>query len=167
MENKTETFSWDSLPENAEQLAGMAEMALDTPFKAAALTVVALCRYGADPRASVDMLNALKGPTPLSAYEEQFLRDRLAGKAYKPFSFFAGAVPDNDYTPSNPYTLSIRAGASSFSEAGYATLYVQSSGADTPRQIKLREKPSSGQWFLWEQFLLSDIRTPAAADPWK
>ena len=49
---------------------------------------------------------------------------------------------------------------------GYLTLHVRSGGADSPRQIRLRKKPSTGQWFLWEQFLLSDIRVPVAADPW-
>ena len=39
-------------------------------------------------------------------------------------------------------------------------------GADSARQIRLRTKPSTGQWFLWEQFLLSDIRVPVSADPW-
>ena len=35
-----------------------------------------------------------------------------------------------------------------------------------PRQIRLRTKPSTGEWFLWEQFILSDIRPPKSADPW-
>ena len=59
----------------------------------------------------------------------------------------------------NPYSRS------NISE-GYLTLQVNSGGADSPRQIKLRSKPSTGQWFLWEQFLLADIRQPVAADPW-
>ena len=49
---------------------------------------------------------------------------------------------------------------------GYLTLYIKSGGGDNPRQVKLRTKPSTGQWFLWEQFLLSDIRQPVSADPW-
>ena len=36
-----------------------------------------------------------------------------------------------------------------------------------PRPIKLRQKPSTGEWFLWEYSSpLSGIRTPAAQDPW-
>jgi len=45
-------------------------------------------------------------------------------------------------------------------------MYVTSGGADSPRPIKLRKKPSTGQWFLNEIQCLSDIRTPVAADPW-
>ena len=48
---------------------------------------------------------------------------------------------------------------------GYAKLFVRSSGEDSPRQIDLRRK-GDGRWFLWEQFLLSDIRIPANEDPW-
>lgn len=33
-------------------------------------------------------------------------------------------------------------------------------------QIKLRSRPSTGQRFLWEQFLLSDIRPPVGSAPW-
>lgn len=35
-----------------------------------------------------------------------------------------------------------------------------------PRPLKLRNKPSTGQWFLWEQQLLTGIRIPEEADPW-
>ena len=34
-----------------------------------------------------------------------------------------------------------------------------------PRPITLRRK-GSGQWFLWEQALMTGIRAPASADPW-
>lgn len=42
--------------------------------------------------------------------------------------------------------------------------YIRSSGADSPRPIKLRQK--GNQWFLWEQYLMPDIRKPKSADPW-
>ncbi len=33
--------------------------------------------------------------------------------------------------------------------------------------MKLRQKASTGQWFLWEySSILSGIRIPAAQDPW-
>ena len=36
---------------------------------------------------------------------------------------------------------------------------------DSPRPIKLRRK-GNGQWFLWEQYLMTGIRIPTSADPW-
>ena len=83
-------------------------------------------------------------------------------------SFFAGSSPENNYTPSMPYRVVVSENPYSRSQLaeGYLTLYVNCSGADSPRPLKLRKKPSTGQWFLWEQQLLAGIRIPAAADPW-
>ncbi|MGI5849502.1 MAG: DUF6935 domain-containing protein [Christensenellales bacterium] len=164
---KNETFLFTDLPCNIDVLKALPEATLSTPYQTAALTVLALCRYEDNPQEAVEMLNYLKGPQPLSNYEVQFLRDRLTGKGYKPFSFFHGATPENNYTPAQPYQITIFDGAYSFQEAGYAKLMIRSSGADSPREIKLREKPSSGQWFLWENYLLSDIRTPKSIGSWE
>lgn len=158
------TFVFAALPQNAAELRALPEFALSDPFMTAALTVAALCRYEADPNAAVDMLNELRGPRPLSNFEIQFLRDRLAGKGYKPFSYFNGAAPANNYTPAKPYTITIRDDPYSYQNEGYARLQLRSFGADNPRQVTLRRKGS--QWMLWEQMLLSDIRTPAKDDPW-
>ena len=158
------SFVFKSLPQNLEELKSLPEFAMSDPFMTAALTVAVLCRYEADPNAAVEMLNALKGPRPLSTYEIQFLRDRLAGKGDKPYSFFQGASPANNYTPDQPYTIKIRDDPYSYQNEGYARLQLQSFGADNPRPITLRQKGE--QWLLWEQMLLSDIRTPAKDDPW-
>jgi hypothetical protein len=163
---KSETFTFQCLPGNVAELQALPEAAMQTPFQAAALTVAALCAWGDNPQAAIEMLDFLKGPQPLSGYDKQFLRDRLQGKAYKPFSFFAGATPANYYTPDRPYSITVQENPYSYQEAGYAKLYIQSNGADSPRPIQLRQKPSTGQWFLWEQMLLSDIREPREDDPW-
>lgn len=158
------TFVFPRLPNNVEELRAMPEFALSDPFMTAALTVAVLCRYEADPEAAVAMLNELRGPRPLTAFEIQFLRDRLAGKGYKPFSFFRGASPSNNYTPAEPCTITIRDDPYTYQNEGYARLQLQSFGADSPRPVTLRQK--GDQWMLWEQMLLADIRTPAKDDPW-
>lgn len=113
------------------------------------------------------MLDFLKGAEDLSPYEKQFIKERLRdGKVYKCFSYFAGANPANNYTPTMPYTFTVSASPYSFTTEYWATLYVTSGGADSPRTIKLREKPSTGQWFLNEIQYLSDIRLPVGSDPW-
>lgn len=157
--NKTFTFS--SIPTDASQV----QPAKDA-FEAAALTVLVLCNYKNSPEKTIEMLNVLKGPQPMSQYDMQFLRDRLKGKEYKPFSFFAGSSPENGYTPAMPLTITVEDNPYSYNEQGYAMLYIRSSGADSIRQIKLRTKPSTGEWFLWENYLLSDIRIPVSQDPW-
>ena len=157
-------FVFQNLPGSREALRQLPEFAMTDPFMTAALTVAVLCNYEKDPQETILMLNELKGPRPLSTYEIQFLRDRLAGKGYKPFSFFRGATPANNYTPECPYTIVVSDDPYSYQNEGYARLQMKSFGADNPRPITLRRKGE--KWMLWEQMLLADIRTPAKDDPW-
>ena len=164
------TYTFNSLPQNLEQLQALPEASLTDPYAVAALTIAALTRYGTSTGDCIKMLNWLKGPEPLSGYDAQFIRERLQGKEYKPFSFFKGATPNNNYTPSRPYKITVDSNQYSFQTDGngyeWASLLVTSGGADNPRHIKLRKKGSTGQWFLVEILCLGDIRTPAAADKW-
>ena len=156
------------LPINLAQLQAMPEGNLRKPEHTAALTIAALCIYPINREASLEMLHYLQGPRGITPYDKQFLEDRFRDKDYVPRSYFAGSTPQNNYEPAEPYTVTVFENPYSRSQIneGYLTLHVNSGGADSPRQIKLRHKPSTGQWFLWEQFLLSDIRKPVSADPW-
>ena len=136
------------------------------PYGVAALVIAALCRYETNPEDCFEMLNWLKGPESLSTYEKQFIKERLTGKTYKPRSYFQGATPNNNYTPSNPYKFRPESNPYTFQNAGWATIWVRSGGADNPRSIKLRQKGSTGEWFLNDIQCLSDIRTPANENPW-
>ena len=99
--NQTVTFTFQELPESLAQMQALPEASLDTPFKTAALTVCALCAYGADKNIGKEMLNWLRGPRPLNGQDISFLNDRFRdGKSYIPFSYFVGASPENGYTPS-------------------------------------------------------------------
>lgn len=98
--NQTVTFTFQALPESLAQMQALPEASLDTPFKTAALTVCALCAYGADKNIGLEMLNWLRGPRPMNGQEISFLNDRFRdGKSYIPFSYFVGASPENGYTP--------------------------------------------------------------------
>ncbi|MCI5656067.1 MAG: hypothetical protein SOT80_06695 [Candidatus Pseudoruminococcus sp.] len=164
--NKHEKFTFSALPESLEQMQALPEASLDSPYKTAALTVCALCAYAADKQVGTEMLNWLRGPRPLNGADISFLNDRFRdGKTYIPFSYFAGAIPDNDYTPTQPFTITIESNQYSNAEQGYMKLFIPCGGADSPRPIKLRMK-GDGRWFLWEQYLLTGIREPKSADPW-
>lgn len=165
--SKRETFTFASLPESLAEMQSLPEASLDTPYKAAALTVLALCAYAADKNIGTEMLNWLRGPRPLNGQEISFLNDRFRdGKTYLPFTYFAGSTPENNYTPTQPYTITIESNHTSDGEAGYMKLFIPCGGADDPRPIKLRQRGSDGKWFLWEQYLLTGVRTPKADDPW-
>lgn len=161
------SYTFQTLPTSVEQLKALPGTSLKDPYSVAAMTVAALASYESDQKACMDMLNYLKGPEEMSKLAMQQLADRLRGKSYKVMSFFDGATPDNNYTPSKPYTVRVTSNSYSFQESGWATLYVTSGGADSPRPVKLRQKQSTGEWFLNDIQFLGDIRTPAAADPWR
>ena len=167
-DNTSYTVVLPQLPSDLAQLQQMPEGTLQKPEHTAALTIAALCLYPVDKEAALEILEFLHGPRGRSNYDKQFLADRFRDKDYVPRSYLAGAVPQNNYAPTEPYTVTVFENPYSRDQIaeGYLTLHVRSGGADSPRQIKLRHKPSTGQWFLWEQFLLSDIRPPVAADPW-
>ena len=153
--NKREKFTFASLPESLAEMQALPE------------AILALCAYAADKNIGLEMLNWLRGPRPLNGQEISFLNDRFRdGKTYLPFTYFVGATPDNNYTPSQPYTIIIESNHVSGEEKDYMKLFIPCGGADDPRPIKMRQRGSDGKWFLWEQYLLAGVRTPKEADPW-
>ena len=162
---KNETFTFQALPTNVDELKSLPEADLSTPFKTAALTVLAINHYEKNREACFAMLDFLHGPSPLTPSTKQFFLDRLGGKMYVARSFLGGTSPDNDYTPAEPYTVTVTDNPYSYVNDGYAKLFIHSSGADSDREIVLRRK--GDQWMLWdEKFLLGDIRIPKSDDAW-
>ncbi|MBO6060888.1 MAG: hypothetical protein J6P98_02045 [Clostridia bacterium] len=168
--DKTKKVVFDSLPETVEQFKALPGADLKDPYKVAALAVVALDTYGRDREAALAMLDSLRGPRPLTQLDRTFINDRfMDGNDYVLRSYFEGTSPENDYTPSLPYTIKVMEHAPSrdnYSQ-GYLRLYLRSSGADSERFIDLRHKPSTDQWFVWEyEGLMPGIRIPQSKDAW-
>lgn len=163
--NKTERIVFDTLPQSYEQFINLPSAAMSTSFQTAAMTVLALCFYPQNSELSLKMLDFLRGPRPLNGADKQFIADRFRAKDYVPRSYFVGSTPENDYQPNAPYTVEVSENQYSYEEQGIAKLFISSGGADSPRPIKLR-KAKDGKWYLWEQFLLTDIRKPESTNPW-
>ena len=160
------TISFERIPATLDELKALPEASLKEPEFGAALFVAAMMNYKDDPATAISMLEFLKGPAGVSEYEKQFIKDRLSdGKEYVVRSYFAGTSPENDYTPSVPYSVTPERELS-FEENGRARIFMKSSGADSPRMIKMRLKASTGEWFIEEELILSDIRIPKNMDPW-
>ena len=149
-------------------LAEFRNLSLNTPDEVVAGFLCALNLYVKNPNEGVEAMNLLRGPRPMTPYDSQFLRDRLRGKEYLPLAYFEGATPENGYTPRAPYRLNVLADPRPQDiEPGYLRVFLKTAGADSPRPMKLRQKASTGEWFLWEySSILSGIRIPAAEDPW-
>lgn len=153
----------EHLPQSAEEIP-----VCKNPYDAAAYAIAAIIRYTEDKEAGEAMINKIKGPEPLNARERQILKERLNGKEYIARSYVLGTSPANGYTISAPIRIEISENSYSYIEAHYAKLFVKSSGADSPRPVVLREKPSTGEWFLWRhESLLVGTRQPAGSSAWE
>lgn len=152
----------NKLPKSAEEIPSFYN-----PYDVAAYAVAAFIRYTENVTEGEAMLNKLKGPESLNPFGKQFLRDRLRGKEYVARSYIIGTSTENGYAIHAPYKVKVESNPYSFQEAHYARLLVTSSGADNPRWITMREKPSTGEWFLWNyEGALADIRPPKGASAW-
>lgn len=156
-------ITYQSLPAN---IAEFTSADLSRPEATCALFLAALLLFDQDKDAGTEAMNVLRGPRPLSGYDVQFLRDRLRGKSYLPLAYFEGATPQNNYTPSKPYTLQVLPDPRPQNiEPGYLRVFLKTTGADSPRPMKLRQKGEN--WYLWEySSILSGIRIPEQEDPW-
>ena len=165
-DNQFWKVTFDELPTTLDMQLALPQSSLQEPHYASALLIPALCLWPSNQNTALEMINFLKGPQALSQHEILFINERMRGKEYLPFSYFRGTTPENGYEPSQPYSVTIFTVPASFDQAGYAKLYLKSSGADSPRPVQVRKKESTGEWFLWEQMLLSEIRPPVSTDPW-
>ena len=168
--HKKYTYRFNKLPETLDELKAMPGADLKDPNVTAALTVCALCEFAHDREASVAMLNYLKGPRPMTQMDISFVRDRfMDGVDYIPRSYLNGTTVENDYAPAVPYSIDVwELNHSRDSiDQNYLRLFLNSSGADSPRYVDLRLKPSTGEWFLWEfGGILSGIRIPQSKNEW-
>lgn len=160
------TLEFSRLPVSAAEVEEMDSIYYQTPEYAVGMFIAILCHYPDDAEETLRMLEVINGPETITDYDKSFLKDRMEDRNYKPFSFLEGSSPDNDYTPTKPYKLTVYTASNTYDEDGYARLMMQSSGADSKRPIMVRKKESTGEWFFWDHGLLPDIRTPVSQDPW-
>ena len=158
-------ITFDKLPANLEELKAMPIASLSEPEYGAALFVAVMMHYTVNKEETFEMIDYLNGPYEVTEYQKQFIADRMADGAYVVRSFFKGTSPDNDYTPSMPYTIETERGFDQETD-GRMRILLTSSGADTKRHILLRHKVSTNQWFIEDQMLLAMIRAPKSQDPW-
>lgn len=159
------TITFEKLPGNLEELKAMPQASLDQPEYGAALFVAVMMHYMVNKEETFEMLDFLNGPYEVTPFQKQFLADRMADGDYVVRSFFNGTSPDNDYTPSMPYTIETEKGFDHEID-GRMRIFLKSSGADSKRYITMRHKPSTNQWFVEEQLILSMIRKPKSQDEW-
>ena len=168
IKQKKETVTFDRIPETVDELKALPQANLQNPFGVVALVILAMNNFNRDLDKCKEMLTFLKGPGTLMNQEISRMNDQLKGKDYLMRSYFEGTTPENNYKPTEPYKITVFDHPNSYDNEkdGYVTLWVKSSGSDSDRQVRLRKKQSTGEWFLNEEYLTPGIKTPQEADPW-
>ena len=168
IKQKKETFTFDRIPETLDEMKALPQANLQNPFGVVALVILAMNNFNRDLDKCKEMLAFLKGPGTLMNQEISRMNDQLKGKDYLMRSYFEGTTPENNYKPTEPYKITVFDHPNSYDNEkdGYVTLWVKSSGSDSDRQVRLRKKQSTGEWFLNEEYLTPGIKTPQEADPW-
>ena len=141
---------------------------LSDPYEVAADVIVCFQIYENDPDLAIELLNYLKGPESASEFEKNFIKEQFKQYPYVARSYNQGSTPDNNYT-TDKIKIAVNKHPYSNSDEGYISLALKSSGADTPRNVKLRYKPSDDAWYVFSDSyygLLAGIRIPTEADPW-
>lgn len=158
---------YQSIPTTFEEFMSLDGTDLKNEFKVAALTIIMLNVYANDAETGKKILDYLNGPENVSAVDTQFIENRFMDeKQYVVRSFFKSTSPENNYT-CDRYVVEVMETEYSRKEENYVTLYLQSTGADNLRELVLRRKPSTNQWFVWNyKPLLGSIRVPAEKDSW-
>ena len=159
-----QAIQFSMIPMTLAQFTALPQAGMQSPYETAAMFVVALNLYLQDKDEFTAMMNYLKGPDPITPRELSLLKTQVTD--YLPRSYFAGATPQNDYAPTQPYTVVISDNPYSYVEQGSAKLFVHCGGADTPRPISIR-LAKDGKWCLTGYAsLLSGIRKPESTNPW-
>ena len=143
------------------------------PNMVVALLVHTFCNYDKDNKDKMfDMLQYLMGDfQPLSPLAKQNITDRMMQNDKYPYigkSYFVGATPANDYTPSVPYKIEVKENPYTDVEEGFKRLLVKSGGADSDRIVTVR-LAKDGNYYVWSDTymaLLADIRGKESSNPW-
>ena len=170
IETKSKTFTFASLPTTVDELKALQGGDMKEPFASAAMTVLALNMYYTNKEAGIAAFDYVMGPDALSNLAISGIDMSIMQNGDKvAMSYFEGATPDNNYQPRTPYTLKVYEYSNSKDvyEDGYYRLFVKSGGADSERQITLRNKKSTGEWFATEfASLYMGIKQGKEEDPW-
>lgn len=169
------SVSIDILPEKLEDFVALRDRVAVTPQGGAAVLVAALLLYVRDRDLGLQCLSAIMTHERLSeghgGYDGRRVRtadaQHVAGQfkkqTYLPASYIKGATPANGYElPAPPYVVECSGNPYSGDlESGTYKVFVECSGASTPRPVTLK-RDQQGLWKAHEWSTLTvGIQRPA------
>ncbi len=158
--------SFNNLPNSFNEFSTLVNEGLTVPQKTCALFICAVNILSQNTTEGLEAINLLKGPQPLSEFDKSWFKDRISDKKYLAMAYFNGATPENNYTPTKPYSITfIEDPRPQDCEPGYMRLQIKTPAFDSPRYMKLRQKGKN--WYLWDvNSIMVGVRIPKQDDPW-
>ena len=171
---KQVTFTFNALPRNIEELKTLEvdnRKYFESQYFVTALFICCLNRMADNSTDAWEMINYLRthtatvGQNGISLVSnldmQNIVQSNLVGKDSNGFpvvnglrSFFAGATPENLYTPTTPYKVTVVEAAADpiLTENGvtYARLHVISGGADSAQGPLTLRKTNNHGWLIWD-----------------
>ena len=171
---KQVTFTFNALPRNIEELKTLEvdnRKYFESQYFVTALFICCLNRMADNSTDAWEMINYLRthtatvGQNGISLVSnldmQSIVQSNLVGKDSNGFpvvnglrSFFAGATPENLYTPTTPYKVTVVEAAADpiLTENGvtYARLHVISGGADSAQGPLTLRKTNNHGWLIWD-----------------
>lgn len=147
----------DKVPTTTQEFVELRNRIATTPHGGAAIMVLAILAYSENQKTGQDFLtiaidgayltdkaDGYQGKAPLARYMQNF-KMRIADRPYVARSYIQGTSPDNGYTIGPlPLVIKIKQQSNDVNDSA-ARLFIYSTGADTPRPLRLK-KNDKGLW---------------------
>lgn len=114
---------------------------LNDSYEVAADVIVCFQIYENDPDLALELPDYLKGPESALESEKNFIKEQFKQYPYVTRSYNQRSTPDSNYNVAK-IKIAVNKHQYSNDEEGYISLTLQSGDVDSPRNVKLRYKPS-------------------------
>lgn len=160
------SIEFSALPETLAEFETLIDEDFSQPEEAAGLFFCAVNLLSINADEGIAAINMLKGPVELSDVDKSWFKDRISDKLYLARAYFEGSTPENNYAPTEPYTILFQEDPRPGDvEEGYMRFYVDTPAFDSARYIKLRQHKDN--WYIWDiNNIMVGVREPAEEDPW-
>ena len=177
----TYTYTFSTIPTNVEELKQYNISGDDGRYKVLALYIMSLRTWKPENQTDCEEMIGYLCNKQLSVYEKQRLAEQMKKSKqylYLGNAFLNGATPANDYTPSQPYSITltqdsvvdedqiyIPANPSIPSPDQYrAFIYFKAS--DSGKWIDVYKSSKDGNWYMYKWMdLITSIKAPASSNP--
>ncbi len=148
------------LPTEWEIFTNLADSFMNIPEKVAALFIMVLRIYAVDKELGLKMVSYLRHEEELSESEISMTLDApLRQASYLPLAYLKGSTPQNNYSPSTPYVITVKESREKSKSRKQKTLYIGCPGDGTYRPVtlfKIKKRKAKNKNLLGDPWFISD-----------